>query len=47
MVLILRERGPRPVGVSAELGSRPLHSTSVGRAYLVLRSSKVVHKAAA
>ena len=35
MVFVHRERGPRPVGVSAELGtSRPLHCTSVGRAYL-------------
>lgn len=35
MVFIHRERGPRPVGVSAELGaSRPLDRTSVGRAYL-------------
>lgn len=35
MVFVHRQRGPRPVGVSAELGtSRPLHCTSVGRAYL-------------
>ncbi|MEQ3553501.1 IclR family transcriptional regulator [Pseudonocardia nematodicida] len=35
MVFIHRERGPQPVGVSAELGdARPLHCTSVGRAYL-------------
>ena len=35
MIFIHRERGPQPVGVSAELGAaRPLHSTSVGRAYL-------------
>lgn len=35
MVFIHRERGPRPAGVSAELGaSRPLDRTSVGRAYL-------------
>lgn len=35
MVFIHREQGPRPVAVSARLGAaRPLHSTSVGRAYL-------------
>ncbi|GGL10844.1 IclR family transcriptional regulator [Nocardia jinanensis] len=35
MVFIHRERGPRPVAVSDALGaSRPLHSTSVGRAFL-------------
>jgi DNA-binding IclR family transcriptional regulator len=35
MVFIQRERGPRPVAVSDELGAvRPLHCTSVGRAYL-------------
>lgn len=35
MVFVQRERGPRPVAVSDELGaSRPLHCTSVGRAYL-------------
>lgn len=35
MVFVHRERGPRPVAVSDELGAvRPLHCTSVGRAYL-------------
>ncbi|MEU4839954.1 IclR family transcriptional regulator [Nocardia testacea] len=35
MVFVQRERGPRPVAVSDELGSaRPLHCSSVGRAYL-------------
>ncbi|GGC36671.1 IclR family transcriptional regulator [Brevibacterium sediminis] len=35
MVFIHREQGPRPVAVSAQLGSsRPMHTTSVGRAYL-------------
>lgn len=35
MVFVQRERGPRPVAVSDELGAaRPLHCTSVGRAYL-------------
>jgi len=35
MVFVHRDRGPRPVAVSDELGtSRPLHCTSVGRAYL-------------
>lgn len=35
MVFVDRLRGPHPVGVSAELGvTRPLHCTSVGRAYL-------------
>lgn len=35
MVFVHRERGPHPVGVAAQLGAtRPLHSTSVGRAYL-------------
>ncbi|MFC9840326.1 IclR family transcriptional regulator [Rhodococcus sp. NPDC127530] len=41
MVFVHRERGPRPVGVSAELGtSRPLHCTSVGRAYLAALPSE-------
>ncbi|GAA2410671.1 IclR family transcriptional regulator [Actinomadura vinacea] len=35
MVFVHRERGPRPVAVTDEIGaSRPFHSTSVGRAYL-------------
>ncbi|MFJ7999535.1 IclR family transcriptional regulator [Streptomyces sp. NPDC096310] len=35
MVFVHRERGTRPAAVTAELGaSRPLHSTSLGRAYL-------------
>jgi DNA-binding IclR family transcriptional regulator len=35
MVFVHRAKGPHPVGVSAELGvTRPLHCTSVGRAYL-------------
>ncbi|MFJ8019321.1 IclR family transcriptional regulator [Streptomyces sp. NPDC096311] len=35
MVFVNRMKGPHPVGVSAELGvTRPLHCTSVGRAYL-------------
>lgn len=35
MVFIYRERGPQPVSVNAELGARrPLHATSVGKAYL-------------
>ncbi|MFF7650914.1 IclR family transcriptional regulator [Streptomyces sp. NPDC007983] len=35
MVFVHRERGPRPVAVTSELGAgRPLHCTSLGRAYL-------------
>ena len=35
MIFIYRERGPQPVTVSAQLGARrPLHCTSVGKAYL-------------
>ncbi|MFC5830659.1 IclR family transcriptional regulator [Nonomuraea insulae] len=35
MVFVYRERGPQAVGVNAELGARrPLHCTSVGKAYL-------------
>lgn len=35
MVFIHREKGPHPVAVSSELGSRrPLHCTSVGKAFL-------------
>ncbi|CAL9364372.1 IclR family transcriptional regulator [Streptomyces sp. enrichment culture] len=35
MVFIYRERGPQSVSVNAELGARrPLHATSVGKAYL-------------
>lgn len=35
MVFVYRERGPQAVTVSAELGARrPLHCTSVGKAYL-------------
>ncbi|MEW2570627.1 IclR family transcriptional regulator [Streptomyces sp. NPDC047070] len=35
MVFIYRERGPQAVSVNAELGARrPLHATSVGKAYL-------------
>ncbi|MFJ8788745.1 IclR family transcriptional regulator [Streptomyces sp. NPDC102462] len=35
MVFVHRERGPRPVAVTGELGvARPLHSTSLGRSYL-------------
>lgn len=35
MVFIHRERGPRPAAVTAELGAaRPMHITSLGRAYL-------------
>ncbi|GLW14827.1 IclR family transcriptional regulator [Streptomyces sp. NBRC 13847] len=35
MVFVHRERGTRPAAVTAELGAaRPLHSTSLGRAYL-------------
>ncbi|GAA4013343.1 IclR family transcriptional regulator [Streptomyces plumbiresistens] len=35
MVFVHRETGPRPVAVTGALGvARPLHSTSLGRAYL-------------
>jgi DNA-binding IclR family transcriptional regulator len=35
MVFLHREQGPQPVAVSGQLGtSRPMHITSVGRAYL-------------
>ncbi|MEV7469500.1 IclR family transcriptional regulator [Streptomyces kronopolitis] len=35
MVFVHRERGTRPAAVTAELGAaRPVHSTSLGRAYL-------------
>lgn len=35
MVFVYRERGPQSVSVNAELGARrPLHATSVGKAYL-------------
>lgn len=35
MVFVYRERGPQAVTVNAELGARrPLHATSVGKAYL-------------
>ncbi|MFI1731591.1 IclR family transcriptional regulator [Streptomyces acidicola] len=35
MVFVHRERGPQAVSVNAELGARrPLHATSVGKAYL-------------
>lgn len=36
MVFVYRERGPQAVSVTAELGARrPLHATSVGKAYLM------------
>ncbi|MFJ9391797.1 IclR family transcriptional regulator [Nocardioides sp. NPDC101246] len=45
MVFVERERGPHSVGVSAELGaSRPLHCTSVGRAYLAALPDDQMHR---
>lgn len=41
MVFIYRERGPQSVSVNAELGARrPLHSTSVGKAYLLALNTR-------
>jgi DNA-binding IclR family transcriptional regulator len=49
MIFIARERSPLAVAVSAELGSRrPLHCTSVGKAYLTalapVRREEVLRK---
>ncbi|MDW6065914.1 IclR family transcriptional regulator [Streptomyces sp. FXJ1.4098] len=46
MVFVHRERGPRPVAVTSELGAgRPLHCTSLGRAYLAALPEQALEEA--